>query len=67
MSKLSPFYAAFVTGLSIASLIDKGQHQDTLPMKSKNWKQLQYHPYSSEFKLTADKKIQELAKRGTYK
>jgi hypothetical protein len=66
-SELSPFYAAFATGLSIAPPIDKGQHRDTLPAEPKNWKQLQYHPYSSEFKLAANKEIQELAKRGTYK
>jgi Reverse transcriptase (RNA-dependent DNA polymerase) len=66
-SELSPFYAAFATGLSMAQpLAEKGQHRDTLPAEPKNWKQLKNHLYSSEFKLAADKEIQELAKRGTY-
>ena len=65
-SELSPFYAAFAAGLSIAPK-EKGQHRDTLPLEPKSWKQVQYHPYSSEFKLAADREIQELTKRGTYK
>ena len=67
-SELSPFYAAFATGLSMAQpSAEKGQHRDTLPAEPKSWKQLQHHQYSSEFKLAADREIQELTKRGTYK
>jgi hypothetical protein len=38
-SELSPFYATFATGLSMAQPpAEKAQHRDTLPVEPKNWK-----------------------------
>jgi Reverse transcriptase (RNA-dependent DNA polymerase) len=67
-SELSAFHTAFATGLSTAQPAKRdGQHRDTLPAEPRNWKQMLRHHFSSEFQLAAEREIQELTKRDTYK
>lgn len=66
-SSLSPFHTAFATGISRPeTAIEARQHRDTLPAEPRNWKQMQKHQFSSNFKIAAEIEIQELSKRGTY-
>jgi hypothetical protein len=67
-AELSPFYTAFAAGLLTAQPAKRdGQHRDTLPAEPRNWKQMLRHRFSSEFQLAAEREIQELTKRDTYK
>jgi Reverse transcriptase (RNA-dependent DNA polymerase) len=67
-SELTVFHTAFAAGLSTAQLAKRdGQHRDTLPTEPRNWKQMLRHRFSSEFQLAAEREIQELTRRDTYK
>jgi hypothetical protein len=68
LPELSPFHAAFATGLQPDSTLRKlSRHRDTLPEPPKTWKQLLRHPFAAEFEQAARAEIQGLEKRGTYK
>ncbi|ERF71188.1 hypothetical protein EPUS_06017 [Endocarpon pusillum Z07020] len=65
-TELTPFYAAFAAGHEKSGKID-GLHRDTLPAEPRSWKQMTKHKFAAEFKLAADREIQELARRETFK
>lgn len=44
----------------------EGPHRDTLPAEPRTWKQMLKHRYSADFKLAADRELQELSKRDTF-
>ncbi|ERF70143.1 hypothetical protein EPUS_00330 [Endocarpon pusillum Z07020] len=65
-TELTPFYAAFAAGHEKSGKID-GLHRDTLPTELRSWKQMTKHKFATEFKLAANREIQELARRETFK
>ena len=67
-SQLTAFHSAFAAGITTAQTENRvGQHRDTLPTEPRSWKQMQRHLFSSEFQLAAEREINKLTKRETYK
>lgn len=66
-SELSAFYTAFALGHAKAEGKKWALHRDTLPPEPRTWRQMIKHKFAAEFKEAADREIQELTKRETFK
>ena len=59
---LSGYHSAFT-----AALAQRGMpHRDTLPPEPRNWKEMQSHPYASQWKQAAQVEFDELLRQQTF-
>ena len=65
-SNLNAFHGAFAAGLNLGGA-ERRIHRDALPPEPKSWKQVLKHRYAAEFKKAAQKEIEDLERRGTFK
>jgi hypothetical protein len=67
-AQLTPFHIAFALGREKAGGVKiEGLHRDTLPAEPRTWRQLTQHRFAAEFEMAADREIQDLTRRDTFK
>jgi Reverse transcriptase (RNA-dependent DNA polymerase) len=65
-STLSAYHAAFATGIDSTG-VERRLHRDAMPPEPRTWREMLAHQHAAEYKKAAQKEIQDLEKRGTFK